>query len=72
MEFDFYKFLNNISFGIDWKNNIDNCSFGPIYDEISKIAYIKDFDSIFCNEKYRDFSDKRRSQIKIQPADFSS
>ena len=31
--------------------------FEAIYDEISEIAYIKQFDSIFDNEKYRDFSD---------------
>ena len=57
VELDFYKFLNNSNFGIDCRNNIDYCSFEPIYDEISEIGYIKQFDSIFYNEKYRDFSD---------------
>ena len=56
VERDFYKLLNNANFGIDCTNNIDNCSFESIYDEISEIAYIKQFDSIFDNEKYLDFS----------------
>ena len=55
VERDFYKLLNNGNFGIDCRNNIDNCRFEPVYDEISEIACIKQFDSIFDNENYRDF-----------------
>ena len=47
VERDFYKLLNNANFGIDYRNNIDNCSFEPMYDKISKIAYIKRFVCIF-------------------------
>ena len=54
---DFYKLLNNANFGIDCRNNIDNCHFKPVYDEIGETAYIKKFDSIFDNGKYRDFPD---------------
>ena len=57
VERDFYKFLNNVNFGIDFRNNIRNCHFEPIYDESSEIPYIKQFDSIFDNEIYRDFCD---------------
>ena len=57
VERDFYKLLNNANFGIDCRNNIGNCHFEPIYNEISEIAYIKKFNSIFDNEKCRDFSD---------------
>ena len=35
VERDFYKLINNANFGIDCKNNIDNCHFEPIYDKIS-------------------------------------
>ena len=56
-EDDIYKLLNKANFGIDCRNNIDNCHFEHIYDEISEIAYIKQFDSIFGNKKYREFSD---------------
>ena len=52
IERDFYKLLNNANFGIDCRNNTDNCLFELIYD---KIAYIKKFDSVFDNENYRDF-----------------
>ena len=48
---DFYKLLNNANFGNDCRNNINNCYFEPIYDEIGEISYIKKFDSIFDNEK---------------------
>ena len=47
VERDFYKLLNNANFGIDYRNNIDNCSFEPMYDKISEIAYIKRFVCIF-------------------------
>ena len=57
VECDFYKLLNNANFGIDCRNNIGNCTLKPIYDEISEIAYIKRFDSIFDNENYRNFYD---------------
>ena len=57
VELDFYELLNNANCGIDCRNNIDNCSFEPIFDDIYEIVYIKKFDSIFDNEKYRGFSD---------------
>ena len=57
VERGFYKLLNNANFGIGCRNNIDNRYFEPIYDEIGEIAYIKKFDSIFDNEKHRNFSD---------------
>ena len=52
---DFYKLLNNSNFGIDCRNNIDNCVLEPLYDEIGEILYIKKFCTIFGNETYRDF-----------------
>ena len=57
VERDFHKLLNNSYFGIDFRNNIDNCHFEPIYDEIGEIASIKQFDSIFDNEKHCDSSE---------------
>ena len=41
VEKDFYKLLHNPNFGIDCSNNIDNCVFEPIYNEIGEISYIK-------------------------------
>ena len=57
VERDFYKLLNNANFGIACRNNIDNCYFEPIFDEIGETACIKKFYSIFDNEKHSNFSD---------------
>lgn len=37
----FYKLTNSANFNIDCQNNIDNCRFEPIYDQISEISFIK-------------------------------
>ena len=41
VEKDFYKLMNNSNFGYDCRNNLDNCQFVPIYDELKEITYIK-------------------------------
>ena len=41
VEKDFYKLINNSNFGHDWRNNLDNCQFVPIFDELKEITYIK-------------------------------
>ena len=56
VEKNFYKLLNNANFGIECSSNIDNCDFGPIYNEIGEVGYVKKCDSIFDNIKYSDFS----------------
>ena len=55
VECDFYKLLINSNFGIDYRNNIDNCVLEPLYDKIGEIWYIKKFCTIFGNDTYRDF-----------------
>ena len=55
VEGDFYKLLNNSNFGIDCRNNVDNCILEVLYDEIGEICYIKKFCTIFGNETYRGF-----------------
>ena len=39
-ENDFYKLMNNSNFAFDCRNNLDNCQFVPIYDELKEITYI--------------------------------
>ena len=39
-ENDFYKLMNNSNFGFDCRNNLGNCQFVPIYDELKEITYI--------------------------------
>ena len=50
VEKDFYKLLNNSNFGIDCRNNIDNCYLEPLYDDFSEISYIRKFTTIFSDE----------------------
>ena len=52
---DFFKLLNNSNFRIDCRNNIDNCILEPLYDNISKISYIKKFATIFNDDTFRHF-----------------
>ena len=55
VERDFYKLLNNSNFGVNCRNNIENCVLEPLYDKIGEISYIKKFCTIFGNKTYRDF-----------------
>ena len=47
VEKDFYKLLNNSNFGYDCRNNIDNCTFVPIFDELQDVSYLKKYYSYF-------------------------
>ena len=47
VEKDFYKLKNNSNFGYNCRNNIDNCTFAPISDELDKILYLKKYQSLF-------------------------
>ena len=40
IEKDFYKLMNNSNFGYDCHNNLDNCQFVPIFDELEEITYL--------------------------------
>ena len=39
----FLKLLKNSNFGIDCRNNIDNCILEPLYDDFTEISYIEKF-----------------------------
>ena len=45
----------NSDFGIDCKNNIDNCVSEPLFDDFEEISYIKKFATIYCDDTYQDF-----------------
>ena len=40
VEKDFFKLMNNSNFGYDCRNNLYNCKFNPIFDELGEISYI--------------------------------
>ena len=46
---DFYKLMNNSNFGYDCRNNLDNCKFNPIFDELNEITNVNRYHNIFDN-----------------------
>ena len=42
-----YKLLNNSNFGYDCRNNLDNCTFVPIFDELNEVTYLKKYCSLY-------------------------
>ena len=47
VEKDFYKLMNNSNLGYDCRNNLDNCKFVPIFEELKEIMYIKKYINFF-------------------------
>ena len=39
--------MNNSNFGYDCCNNLDNCQFVPIFDELQEITYLKRYYNYF-------------------------
>ena len=39
--------MNNFNFSYDCRNNLDNCKFVSIFDELRKITYIKKYYNFF-------------------------
>ena len=52
VEKDFYRLLNNSNFGIDCRENIDNCYLEPLYDGFAEISHIKKFTTIFNDDSF--------------------
>ena len=51
IERDFFRLLNNSSFDIDCRNNIDNCILEP--HDLNEISYIKKFTTIFRDNTFK-------------------
>ena len=47
IEKDFYKLMNNCNFAYDCRNNLENCQFIPIFDELKEITYLKQYYNYF-------------------------
>ena len=54
IEKDFYKVMNNSNFGYDCRNNLDNCKFVPIFDEIKEVTYLTRYFNYF-DQRISDF-----------------
>ena len=44
---DIYKLMNNASCGVDCRNNMNNCVFEPIIDEMNEVSYLKMYYNLF-------------------------
>ena len=66
VESDFCKLLNNANFGYDCRNNLDNCTFDPIMDEIRELTFIKRYHSNLYDESIRPFVTSRILSEDIQ------
>ena len=45
--------MNNSNFGYDCRNNLDNCQFVPIFNELKEITYIKKYYNFFDPKVYK-------------------
>ena len=54
VEKKFFKLMNNSNFGYHCRNNIDNCKFVPIYDEMKEIIFVNRYQDIF-DQKVKNF-----------------
>ena len=71
---DFYKLLKNSNFGIDCRNDINNCYLESIYDDIDEVSFISKYTNILSNQNYRGFFtrfDKERDRRKFPNKLFS-
>ena len=66
IESDFCKLPNNANFGYDCRNNLDNCTFDPITDEIRELNFIKRYHSNLYGENLRQFITSRVLSENIQ------
>ena len=46
--------MNNANFGFDCRNDLDNCQFVPIFDELKEITYLKKYYNYF-DQKVKSF-----------------
>ena len=54
IEKDFHKLMNNSNFGYDCCNNLDNCKYVPIFDELKELTYVERYHDIF-DPKFSEF-----------------
>ena len=46
--------MNNANFGFNCGNNLDNCQFVPIFDELKEVTYLKKYYNYF-DQKVKNF-----------------
>ena len=48
--------MSNSNFRCDCRNNVDNCSFQPIYGKTEELSYIKNYANILLSDQYNEFT----------------
>ena len=43
----FCKLLNNSNFEYDCRNNLDNCTFVPVFHELNEVTYLQKYYSLY-------------------------
>ena len=71
IEKDFYKLMNNTNFGYDCRNNLDNCQFILIFDEMNEVTYWKRYYNYFSEVSKFVSSDLIRAKVKEKYIDSS-
>ena len=56
LEKDFYKLMRNANCGYGCRNNIGNCKFTVLYNEMEEVSYIQKYVSLLFNKVYKDFA----------------
>ena len=65
IESDFLKLLNNANFGYDCRNNLDNCIFEPINDEIGELSFIRRYYNNLFDKDIQPFINSKILQEEI-------
>ena len=60
------KPMDSSNFGNDYRNNIDNCDFKPIYKEIEDDSCIQKHTSLHFNNDYKDFASPETIKQQIE------
>ena len=57
--------MNNANFGYGCRNNLDNCQFIPVFDEMNEVTYLKRYYNYFDKEVSKFVSsDLIRAEVK--------
>ena len=57
--------MNNASCGVDCRNNMNNCVFEPIIDEMNEVSYLKMYYNLF-EKKISNFGNSELLEKEIE------
>ena len=57
--------MNNANFGVECRNNMNNCVFEPIIDEVNEVSSLKKYYNLF-NKKISTFGNSELFEKEIE------